>query len=39
LEFGPGGIAQPLIGPGLGIKVNEEALERLTVIREEMALS
>ena len=39
LEFGPGGIAQPLIGPGLGIKVNEEALERLTVMREEMALS
>jgi L-alanine-DL-glutamate epimerase-like enolase superfamily enzyme len=39
LEFGPGGIARPLIGPGLGIKVNEEALERLTVMREEMALS
>jgi L-alanine-DL-glutamate epimerase-like enolase superfamily enzyme len=39
LEFGPGGIAQPLIGPGLGIKVNEEALERLTVMREEMPLS
>lgn len=39
LEFGLGGVAQPLIGPGLGIKVNEEALERLTVMREEMSMS
>jgi L-alanine-DL-glutamate epimerase-like enolase superfamily enzyme len=39
LEFGLGGIAQPLTGPGLGIKVNEQALQRLTVTGEKMSLS
>ena len=33
LEFGPGGIAQSLTGAGLGIEVNEEALQRLIVRR------
>jgi muconate cycloisomerase len=39
VEFGPGGVAQPLTGPGLGIKVNEEALQRLAVMHEEISLS
>jgi L-Ala-D/L-Glu epimerase / N-acetyl-D-glutamate racemase len=39
VEFGPGGVAQPLSGPGLGIKVNEEALQRLTVMHEDISLS
>jgi L-alanine-DL-glutamate epimerase-like enolase superfamily enzyme len=39
VEFGPGGVAQPLSGPGLGIKVNEEAVQRLTVIHEAISLS
>jgi L-alanine-DL-glutamate epimerase-like enolase superfamily enzyme len=39
VEFGPGGVAQPLSGPGLGIKVNEEAVQRLTVVREDISLS
>jgi len=39
VEFGPGGVALPLSGPGLGIKVNEEALQRLTVMHEEISLS
>ena len=39
VEFGPGGVAQPLSGPGLGIKVNEEALQRLTVVHEDISLS
>jgi muconate cycloisomerase len=39
VEFGAGGVAQPLTGPGLGIKVNEEALRRLAFMHEEIALS
>ena len=39
LEFGVGGVALPLTGPGLGIKVDEEALQRLTVMCERISLS
>jgi L-alanine-DL-glutamate epimerase-like enolase superfamily enzyme len=39
VEFGPGGVAQPLSGPGLGIMVNEEALQRLAVTHQEISLS
>jgi muconate cycloisomerase len=39
VEFGQGGLAQPLTGPGLGIKVNEEALQRLTVMHEDISIS
>ena len=39
VEFGPGGVAQPLSGPGLGIKVNEEALQRLAVMHVDISLS
>jgi L-alanine-DL-glutamate epimerase-like enolase superfamily enzyme len=39
VEFGPGGVAQPLIGDGLGISINEEVLQRLTVMSEEVSLS
>ena len=34
--FGYGGWAPPLLGPGLGVRVDPEALERLTVRREEI---
>jgi muconate cycloisomerase len=39
VEFGPGGVAQPLTGAGLGIKVNEEALRRLAVMHKAISLS
>lgn len=38
VEFGPGGLAHPLTGPGLGIKVKEEALQHLAVLHEEISL-
>ncbi len=34
VEFGVGGVAKPLGGLGLGVTVNEEALERLGVMHE-----
>jgi hypothetical protein len=34
VDFGPGGVSQPLPGYGLGISVNEEALQRNTVTRQ-----
>ncbi|MCG6919317.1 MAG: hypothetical protein LJE89_17445 [Deltaproteobacteria bacterium] len=39
VEFGPGGVAQPLTGTGLGIKVKEEALQRLALMHQEISLS
>ncbi|MEJ2235229.1 MAG: enolase C-terminal domain-like protein [Syntrophobacterales bacterium] len=38
VEFGPGGVAQPLAGHGLGVSVNEETLRRLAVMHEEISL-
>jgi L-alanine-DL-glutamate epimerase-like enolase superfamily enzyme len=38
VEFGPGGVAQPLAGHGLGVRVNEETLQRLAVMHEEIRL-
>jgi muconate cycloisomerase len=38
VEFGPGGVAQPLPGHGLGVSVNEETLQRLAVMHEEIRL-
>ena len=34
--FGYGGRAAPIVGPGLGVTVDPEALERLTVTRREL---
>jgi L-alanine-DL-glutamate epimerase-like enolase superfamily enzyme len=39
VEFGPGGVARPLAGYGLGISINEEVVQRLAVIHEEISLS
>lgn len=39
VEFGPGGLARPLGGYGLGISINEEVLQRLAVMHEEISLS
>jgi muconate cycloisomerase len=38
VEFGPGGVALPLAGYGLGININEEVLQRLAVIHEQINL-
>jgi muconate cycloisomerase len=38
VEFGPGGVAQPLPGHGLGVSVNEETLQRLAVMHEDIQL-
>ena len=38
VEFGPGGVAQPLAGHGLGVSVNEETSQRLAVMHEEIRL-
>jgi len=38
ITFGYGGRAKPLSGPGLGVTVDREALERMTVAREEVSL-
>ena len=37
VTFGYGGWAKPLVGPGLGVKIDREALESLTVTRREVA--
>ncbi len=37
LTFGYGGWAKPLSGPGLGVTVDDEALETMTFRREEVA--
>jgi muconate cycloisomerase len=34
ITFGRGGLASPLVGPGLGIKVDQQALERVTIRKE-----
>jgi muconate cycloisomerase len=39
VDFGPGGAAQFLAGPGLGVTVNEEALQRLSVMHKMIRLS
>lgn len=39
VEFGPGGVARPLAGYGLGISINEKVMQRLAVIHEEISLS
>jgi muconate cycloisomerase len=36
--FGPGGVAQPLAGHGLGVSVNEETLQRLAIMRDKIVL-
>jgi len=36
ITFGYGGRAKPLFGPGLGVTINREALEKMTVAREEI---
>jgi muconate cycloisomerase len=38
VEFGPGGVAQPLAGHGLGVSVNEDVLQNLAVLHEEIRL-
>ncbi len=37
VSFGLGGSAQPLTGHGLGVTVNEEALQRLAVLHEKIS--
>ena len=37
VTFGYGGWAPPLTGPGLGVTVNRDALDRLTVARREIS--
>ena len=37
ITFRYGGWAPPLTGPGLGVTVNPEALERMTVDRKEIS--
>jgi muconate cycloisomerase len=36
VEFGPGGVGQPLAGHGLGVNVNEQTLQHLAVRHEEI---
>ena len=36
ITFGYGGRARPLSGPGLGVPIDEEALERMTVAKKEI---
>jgi len=38
VEFGSGGVAQPLAGPGLGVNVDDGALQRLSVIHQMIRL-
>jgi muconate cycloisomerase len=35
--FGPGGLALPLVGPGLGVRVLEETLDELAVARSTLS--
>ncbi len=39
VEFGPGGVAQPLAGHGLGVSVNKDVLQNLAVLHQEISLS
>ncbi len=39
VEFGPGGVAQPLPGHGLGVSVNKDVLQNLAVLHQEISLS
>jgi muconate cycloisomerase len=39
VEFGPGGVAQPLAGDGLGVSVNEDVFQNLAVLHQEISLS
>jgi muconate cycloisomerase len=36
ITFGYGGRAKPLSGPGLGVTIDEQALERMTVVMKEI---
>jgi len=38
VEFGPGGIARPLTGLGLGVTVDDDALQRLSVMHQVIRL-
>jgi L-alanine-DL-glutamate epimerase-like enolase superfamily enzyme len=38
VEFGSGGVAQPLAGHGLGVSVNEKKLQQLTVMQHQIQL-
>jgi muconate cycloisomerase len=38
VSFGMGGLAQPLAGHGLGVTVNEDALQRLAVLHEKISI-
>jgi len=38
VDFGPGGVAQLLEGPGLGVTVNEKTLHRLSVMHQVIRL-
>jgi L-alanine-DL-glutamate epimerase-like enolase superfamily enzyme len=38
VEFGPGGVASPLTGLGLGVTVDDEALQRLSVMHQIITL-
>jgi muconate cycloisomerase len=38
VSFGLGGLAQPLAGHGLGVTVNEDALQRLAVLHEKISI-
>ena len=38
VEFGPGGVAQPLAGHGLGVGINEETLQHLAFMHGEIRL-
>jgi muconate cycloisomerase len=38
VDFGPGGVAQHLDGPGLGVTVNEQALHRFVTMQKEILL-
>ncbi len=39
VEFGPGGVAQPLPGHGIGVSVNKDVLQNLAVLHQEISLS
>ena len=38
VEFGPVGVAKPLAGPGLSVTVDDEALQRLSIVRQVIRL-
>ena len=39
LTFGRGGMAPAIVGPGLGISIDEEALRRVTLSEEHYSVS